>query len=195
MPDQPITAGLVELRDGNPDASSQLFTMVYDELKQIARQKMSSEALQHTLQPTALVHEVYLRLANQSETHWENRGHFFAAAAEAMRRILIESARRKSRIKRGGSLERHELFEPEQQDLRSDEIDLLSLNDALDRLKSVDPDSFQLVSLHYFAGLTIAEAAQSVGLSLRTAHRHWSYARAWLKREMDGGSSARYAHD
>jgi RNA polymerase sigma factor (TIGR02999 family) len=158
----------------------------------LAAQKLAREPPGQTLQPTALVHEAYLRLvgdqpAAQAREHWDNRGHFFAAAAEAMRRILVENARRRRSLKRGGELVRQELDEailaaPEPRE------DLEALDEALNKLAVADPTAAQLVQLRYFAGLAIPEAAQVLGVSPRTADRLWAYARAWLHQEIEGGT-------
>jgi RNA polymerase sigma factor (TIGR02999 family) len=151
---------------------------------------MAAESPDHTLQATALVHEAYLRLVDVGRLQrWENRRHFFAAAAEAMRRILVESARRKHRRKRGGNLARHELGEPEV--LGSADTDaLLDLDAALERLSAVEPQKAELVRLHYFGGLSLAEIAELLGNSEVTAKRHWRYARAWLHKDLSRGALA-----
>jgi RNA polymerase sigma factor (TIGR02999 family) len=181
-----VTQILDALAHGDPSAASQLLPLVYDELRQLAAQKLSHEAAGQTLEPTALVHEAYLRLVGAGEeTHWDSRGHFFAAAAEAMRRILVDNARRKGSQKHGGDRGRadfdvSELAAPE---LRED---LLALDEALNQLAAADPQAALLVQLRYFAGLTLAEAAQVLGASARTADRLWAYARAWLHRALEG---------
>jgi RNA polymerase sigma factor (TIGR02999 family) len=167
--------------------AEELLPLVYDELRKLAAQKLAQETPGHTLQPTALVHEVYLRLvADCPEPTWDNRGHFFAAAAEAMRRILVENARRKGSLKRGGdrvhvSLEENPVAAPEIRE------DLLALDDALAKLAATDAQAAQLVQLRYFAGLALPEIAQILGISPRTADRLWAFARAWLHQEMEGG--------
>jgi RNA polymerase sigma factor (TIGR02999 family) len=181
-----LTQILNAAAQGDTGASEQLLPLVYDELRRLAAQKLAQEPPGHTLQATALVHEAYLRLAGtEREQEWDSRGHFFAAAAEAMRRILVESARRKHSRKHGGHLERQALDEdriaaPEPQE------DLIALDHALDKLATVDPSAARLVQLRYFAGLTLPEAAQALGVSPRTVGRLWTYARAWLHREMAG---------
>ena len=160
-------------------AADQLLTLVYDQLRKIAQQRMSEERADHTLQATALVHEAYLRLIGDQPLPWQGRAHFFAAAAEAMRRILVERARRKGAEKHGGERRRVELPEdgiaaPE------DHEDLLAVSDALERLAREDPNKAELVKLRYFAGLTIAEAAEALGISCATAERYWSYSRLRL---------------
>jgi RNA polymerase sigma factor (TIGR02999 family) len=181
---------LSAIEQGDPSAAEQLLPLVYEELRKLAAQKMANEKPGQTLQATALVHEAYLRLVDvEKAQHWNSRGHFFAAAAEAMRRILVESARRKRRLKRGGRMRRNDLGEVEGQgELRHDE--LLDLDAALARLEQEDPQKASLVRLRFFAGLSQEEAAQVLGLSAVTAKRHWRYARAWLRREMQQGGDA-----
>ena len=165
---------------GDPDASAQLLPLVYDDLRRLAARQLAHEAPGQTLDPTSLVHEAYLRLVStEKEAHWDSRGHFFAAAAEAMRRILVESARHKSRLKRGGGLERidlSELAEPAQED----PVDLLALDEALKKLETQHPQKAQVVKLRFFAGCSLEETAQALGISRATAQRSWAYARAWL---------------
>ena len=169
----------------DPSAAEQLLPLVYQELRKLAANRLAQEKPGQTLQATALVHEAYLRLVGNDPNGqiWENRGHFFAAAAEAMRRILIDQARAKDSLRRGGDLQRHdvvdiEIVTPEPS------ADLLRLNDALERFTVRDPEKAQLVKLRYFAGLTIPQAAQALGISSTTAERHWAYARAWLHAEL-----------
>jgi RNA polymerase sigma factor (TIGR02999 family) len=177
---------LAALEHGDPQAASQLLPLVYDELRQLAAAKLAHEQPGQTLQPTALVHEAYLRLVGGEAKHWDGRGHFFAAAAEAMRRILVESARRKGRVKRGGDRRRVDLDEYEGTSGPSaDEI--LALDEALTRLAEEDPAAAQVVQLHFFAGLSIEQTAEALGLSRATAYRQWSYARAWLRCAMGEG--------
>jgi RNA polymerase sigma factor (TIGR02999 family) len=184
-----VTRLLSALDRGDPHAAEQLLPLVYDELRQLAAQKLAREAPGQTLEATALVHEAYLRLVGGGEdAKWDGRNHFFAAAAEAMRRILIESARRRKSQKRGGDLKREDL----DLDLlagRELSEDLLSLDEALNKLASVDRQAAELVKLRYFAGLTIPEAAQVLGVSARTADSWWAYARAWLLAELRGEPS------
>jgi RNA polymerase sigma factor (TIGR02999 family) len=159
--------------------------LVYDELRKLAAQRLAHQTPGQTLQPTALVHEAYLRLVGDPEgSTWDNRAHFFAAAAEAMRRILIDNARRKGRRKRGGGLSRRALDEAEQLTVPEVREDLLALDEALTRLTAVDPQAAQLVQLRYFAGLSIPDAARTLGVSARTADRLWAFARVWLLREV-----------
>jgi RNA polymerase sigma factor (TIGR02999 family) len=182
-----VTQILRAIEQGDPRAADQLLPLVYDELRQLAAQKLAHETPGQTLQTTALVHEAYLRLVGEGEEpHWDSRGHFFAAAAEAMRRILVENARRKRSRKRGGDRARAD-FDVSQ--LAAPELreDLLALDEALDQLAAADPEAARLVQLRYFAGLTLAEAANTLGVSPRTADRLWAYARAWLHQALEGG--------
>jgi RNA polymerase sigma factor (TIGR02999 family) len=179
-----VTRILEAARDGDAAAEEQLLPLVYNELRKVAAQKMAREAPGHTLQPTALVHEAWLRLLKPEEqARFANRAHFFAAAAEAMRRILVESARRKKRLKRGGQLERVDIASVELP-LPMPVDELLALDEALDRLKAVDARSAEVVKLCFFVGLTQEQAAKELGVSLATAERLWAFARAWLFQEM-----------
>lgn len=183
-----VTQILAQIERGNSSAAKQLLPLVYDELRKLAVQRMAEENPGQTLQATALVHEAYLRLVNVEQAQrWDSRGHFFAAAAEAMRRILVENARHKNRVKRGGDLKRMELSDVP---VVAPEIheDLIALDAALDRLKAVDRQAVELVHLRYFVGLSVAEAAELLGISPRTADRVWAYARAWLHQEITGVS-------
>jgi RNA polymerase sigma factor (TIGR02999 family) len=165
---------------GDPSAASQLLPLVYDELRQLAAARLAREAPGQTLQPTALVHEAYLRLVGSAEAiRWDGRGHFFAAAAEAMRRILIENARRKHGPQRGGHLKRQDLDPEHAGDLDQSES-LLALDEALERLAASEPRAAAVVKLRYFAGMTLEETAAALGISPRTADADWAYARAWL---------------
>ncbi len=158
--------------------------MVYNELRKLAAHKMAQESPGQTLQPTALVHEAYLRLVDSGKTqHWDSRGHFFAAAAQAMRRILVERARRKMADKHGGALQRVELSEADLW-IRGSSEEILALNDALAKLAADEAAATDLANLHLFAGFSVEEAGSLLGMSRATAYRHWTYARAWLKREM-----------
>jgi RNA polymerase sigma factor (TIGR02999 family) len=182
-----VTQILHAIAEGDPHAASQLLPLVYDELRQLAAHRLAHQSPGQTLQPTALVHEAYLRLVGDSGGHdWDNRGHFFAAAAEAMRRILVENARRKGRRKRGGDLTRRDLDAADQVAVPEVREDLLALDEALTKLASVDPQAAQLVQLRYFAGLSIPDAANTLGVSPRTADRLWAFARVWLLREVGG---------
>jgi RNA polymerase sigma factor (TIGR02999 family) len=177
---------LSDLAQGDAQAAGQLLPLVNDELRKLAAGRMAEEAPGNTLNATALVHEAYLRLVEPADAaRWDNRGHFFAAAAEAMRRILVDHARRKAAARHGGGLARLEL-EPDLAATPEPREDLLALNEALDRLAVEDPLKAELVKLRYFAGLTLPEAAAALGLSERTAGRHWAYARAWLRRAVEG---------
>jgi RNA polymerase sigma factor (TIGR02999 family) len=181
-----VTQILSQIEQGDPSAAEQLLPLVYDELRKLAAAKMAQEKPGQTLPATGLVHEAYLRLVDTERAqHWDSRGHFFAAAAEAMRRILIENARRKRGPKRGGDYVRQELadvdlaipVEPER---------LLALDGALTKLSGTDPNVADLVKLRYFAGLTNKQAAESLGISPRTANHYWAYAKAWLREEIEG---------
>jgi RNA polymerase sigma factor (TIGR02999 family) len=169
----------VSIGQGDSQLADQLLPLVYEELRQLAAHKLAHEAAGHTLQPTALVHEAYLRLVDQeNEPHWDSRGHFFAAAAEAMRRILVENARRKQASKHGGGKQRIPLAEFHR--VAESPQDLLDLDDALTRFAALEPDKARLVQLRFFAGLPMPEAARILGISVATAERWWTYARAWL---------------
>jgi RNA polymerase sigma factor (TIGR02999 family) len=175
-----VTRILSAIEQGDPQAAEQLLPLVYDELRKLAAQKLSQEKPGQTLQATALVHEAYLRLVGVEQVQsWDGRGHFFAAAAEAMRRILIDQARRKGRPKHGGGRQRFDLNEALALGASCND-DLLALDEALANLAREDPAKAELVKLHFFAGLSLEEAGQILGLSHRTAKRHWAYARAWL---------------
>jgi RNA polymerase sigma factor (TIGR02999 family) len=165
---------------GDPQAAGQLLPLVYDELRRLAAGQMAREKPGQTLSPTALVHEAYLRLIGDQQ--FANRRHFFAAAAETMRRILVEAARRKGRLRHGGGRQRVELAEDLAAE-RPDE-DVLAIDEALEKLAAADPPAAELVKLIYFAGLTVAQAADTLGVSERTAYRNWAYARAWLYRRL-----------
>lgn len=174
---------------GNRQAAADLLPLVYDELRQLAVARMAAESPNHTLQPTALVHEAYLRLVGSvDERRWDSRGHFFAAAAEAMRRILVDAARRKRGDKHGGQHQRVELPDVPAEGEVADER-LLALDAALTRFATEDPVAARLVELHHFAGLSIEDAAAALGLSRATAYRHWTYARAWLRDAISAGES------
>jgi RNA polymerase sigma factor (TIGR02999 family) len=181
-----VTRILSAIAQGDPSAASQLLPLVYDELRKLAAQKLGQEAPGQTLQPTALVHEAYLRLVGEDqELHWNSRGHFFAAAAEAMRRIVVENARRRKSEKHGGGRTRQD-FDAQQPALPEVREDLIALDEALARFAVIHPQAAQLVHLRYFAGASIAEAAGVLGVSPRTANRLWVYARAWLHQEIVG---------
>jgi RNA polymerase sigma factor (TIGR02999 family) len=178
-----VTRILSAVEEGDPQAAEKLLPLVYDELRKLAAHKLAQERPGQTLQATALVHEAYLRLVDSPDAAWNSRGHFFAAAAEAMRRILVESARRKAREKRGGDWKRVDF---EQLDLANSvsSEQLVALDDALARLEAIDRRAGELVKLRYFAGLGLDQAAAALGVSTATAYRHWAYARAWLRDEL-----------
>ena len=183
-----VTRILSAIEQGDPNAAGELLPLVYDELRKLAGHRLAHQSPGQTLQPTALVHEAYLRLVGDpQDSNWESRGHFFAAAAEAMRRILVENARRKGRRKRGGDLTRLDFGAAEQVTVPEVREDLLALDEALTKLAVTDPQAAQLVQLRYFAGLSIPEAARALGVSPRTADRLWAFARVWLRREVGGG--------
>jgi RNA polymerase sigma factor (TIGR02999 family) len=182
-----VTRILSAIERGDPQAAEQLLPLVYDELRKLAAQKLAQEKPGQTLQATALVHEAYLRLVGgEPAPAWDSRGHFFAAAAEAMRRILVERARRKRAEKHGGQHHRQEVDDVEIVAASPTE-DLLALDEALTRLAAEDPAKADLVKLRYFAGLSIENAARALGISSATAKRRWAYARAWLFRQIEGG--------
>src|SRR6476646_7045132 len=183
-----VTRILSAIEHGEPLAEDQLLPLVYDELRKLAAQKLAHEKPGQTLQATALVHEAYLRLVDVDRAqHWNSRGHFFAAAAEAMRRILIEIARRKGGPQAGGRHVRVELSDVPAELHRSD-LDLLALSEALDKLQAKDPRAAELVKLRFFAGLTRNQAAEALGVSVATADNDWAYAKGWLKAEIAGRS-------
>jgi RNA polymerase sigma factor (TIGR02999 family) len=180
-----VTRVLSAIEHGDPQAAEQLLPLVYDELRKLAAQKLAQEKPGQTLQATALVHEAYLRLVDQDRANrWESRGHFFAAA-EAMRRILVENARRKSNAKAGGGHQRVNLAEVEPA-IDSPRVDLLALDEALGQLEAKDRGKAELVKLRFFAGLTNAQAAQALGISTSTADNDWAYAKTWLRLAMAG---------
>jgi len=185
------------LSQGDTRASAELLPLVYQELRRLARARMGQERTDHTLQATALVHEAYLRLVEDAPTRWDGRRHFFAAAAEAMRRILIEHARRKNALKHGGERRRVDLDDdlPAISSPCDDIDDLLMLNDALDRLAEEDPAMAELVKLSFFAGLSLDEAAAALGISRATAYRRWAFARAWLHDAISGGGTRESGSD
>jgi len=183
-----VTRILSAIEQCDPKAGEQLLPLVYDELRKLAAHRLGREEPGQTLQPTALVHEAYLRLVgDEGETMWDGRGHFFAAAAEAMRRILVENARRKQCQKRGGGLARQEL-DPDRLAEPPIHEDMIALDEALTRLAAVNPQAAELVQMRYFAGLSIPEAARTLGIAPRSADRLWAYARAWLHQEIEGAA-------
>jgi RNA polymerase sigma factor (TIGR02999 family) len=186
---QNVTQILQAIEEGDSRASARLLPLVYNELRRLAAQRLTAEAPGQTLQPTALVHEAYVRLVGAGDKQrWDSRGHFFAAAAEAMRRILVENDRRKRSLKKGGGRIRAEMDEVQPAAPEPVE-DLLALDEALDKLADKDPVKAELVKLRYFAGMTIAEAAAALGISSATAKRYWTYARTWLYQEIAGEES------
>jgi RNA polymerase sigma factor (TIGR02999 family) len=179
-----VTRILNAIQKGEPKASQELLPLVYDELRRLAAWHMAREAPGQTLQPTALVHEAWLRLVSDSEALWDSRQHFFCAAAEAMRRILVENVRRKRALKRGGNLERVDVAELDLPMPLPDE-ELLALNESLDRLAELEPRAAEVVKLCFFVGLTQKQAAEHLGVSVATTERLWSFARAWLFQEIE----------
>lgn len=174
-----VTHILEAVERGDPNSTDRLFSLVYDDLRRMAAGKMAREPANQTLQATALVHEAWLRLSREQEVHWQNRGHFFAAAAEAMRRILIERARKKRRPKHGGDLQRVEVEKLELADSTPDEKVLL-VNEALERLQRDEPEKARVVVMKFFGGLTNREVAEALNVTERTVERHWAFAKAWL---------------
>ena len=190
-----VTRILAAVEQGDPHAAEQLLPLVYAELRQMATQRLAQEKPGQTLQATALVHEAYLRLVGGgAEQSWENRGHFFAAAAEAMRRILVERARRKRRLKHGGGRSRQD---PDLDDLAGpetrDPLEVLAVHEALDQLAERAPRKAELVKLRYFLGCTMAEAAQVLGIAQSTAEEDWTYSKAWLRRHWFRGEQKKEA--
>jgi RNA polymerase sigma factor (TIGR02999 family) len=183
-----VTRILSAIEQGDRLAAEQLLPVVYEELRELAAQKLAHEKPGQTLQATALVHEAYVRLVDVDKVqHWDTKGHFFAAAAEAMRRILVENARRKKRIKHGGGLERVD-FEIANLPTRMSSDEILALDEALEKLKQQDPVKAQLVTLRYFGGMTIEQVSAALQISRVTAHRYWTYARAWLHQQLTGNA-------
>lgn len=183
-----VTRILSAIEQGDSQAAEQLLPLVYEELRKLAAQKMAHEKPGQTLEATALVHEAYLRLVDvEKAQHWNSRGHFFAAAAESMRRILIEIARRKEGPRAGGQFVRVELPDLPA-DLQRPDLDLLAISEALDKLHAKDPRAAELVKLRFFAGLTRHQAAEALGVSVATADNDWAYAKGWLKAEIAGRS-------
>ena len=178
-----VTRILDRIQQGDPKAAEELLPLVYDELRKLAAQRMAKEAAGQTLQPTALVHEAWLKLVGPGPQSWNSRGHFFGAAAEAMRRILIDRARKRNRERHGRGLQRIDLDQVDVA-VTADDDTLLRVSEALDRLAGEAPEKAELVKLRYFAGLSIPDAAEALGISPATAKRHWSFARAWLFAEL-----------
>ncbi len=185
--ESPITIVLRAVEAGDPSAAAELLPLVYDELRRLARAKMAAESPGQTLQPTALVHEAYMRVVGEGEEGWGGRSHFFAVAALAMRRILVDQARKKSSLKRGGANVRVDL---EDVDLafESPPGDVLGIDAALQKLEASDPRKGQIVNMRYFLGMTVQETAAALGVSVSTIEQEWRYIRAWLQREVVGGS-------
>jgi RNA polymerase sigma factor (TIGR02999 family) len=181
-----VTRILHSIGAGEAKAAEELLPLVYDELRKLAAHKMANEVAQ-TLQPTALVHEVWLRLSRQADARWQNREHFYAVAAEVMRRILVDRARRRQARKHGGDLERVDLDAVELPGPGDDAV-VLQVHDALERLAAEDPQKAEVVKLRFFVGLENAEVAAILGVSEKTVQRHWSFAKAWLYRAMQGGA-------
>lgn len=185
-----FTKILQAINEGDPLAADRLLPLVYEELRRLAAVHLANEQPGQTLQPTALVHEAYLRLVGgNNPDQWNSRGHFFGAAAIAIRRILVDNARRKQALKRGGGMARQQMDDEVALALTEPREDVLALNEALDKLAETHSQAAELVQLYYFAGLTLDEAADYLGIGSRTAQRLWSFARAWLRREMQNPSS------
>lgn len=179
-----VTQILSQIESGDPAAAQQLLPLVYDELRKLAAAKLANEKPGQTLEATGLVHEVYIRLVDgQQAQHWHSRRYFFAAAAEAMRRILVEKARQKGRQKHGGGVRRVELDDDQWVSATTPE-QLLAVDECLAKLAAEDPTAAEVVKLRYFAGMSIADAADALGIHRATAHRHWTYARAWIRAEL-----------
>jgi RNA polymerase sigma factor (TIGR02999 family) len=178
-----ITQLLIAWNQGDQRARDELMPLIYNELRRLARGHLRRERVNHTLQPTALVHEAFLRLIDQSQVNWQNRAHFFGAAARLMRQILINHAEARRAAKRGGEAERISLNDVDQFTVEQG-LDLVALNEAMERLEQIDPPQSRIVELRYFSGLTIEEIAEVMGVSPATVKREWSTARAWLRREL-----------
>lgn len=192
---QDVTQLLQQIDDGDSRAADRLLPLIYDQLRVLAMQKLQHEPAGQTLQGTALVHEAYLKLVGgDNRQQWQGRRHFFAAAAEAMRRILVDNARRKKSIKHGGDRDREPLREVIAEDRGASQEDVLAISEALEKLRLEDPQKAELVKLRYFAGLTLPEIAELLGISRATASRHWTYAKAWLFDEIYGGGRSENNH-
>ena len=185
-----VTQILSAIESGDSSAAEQLLPLVYDELRKLAAHKLGNEKPGQTLEATALVHEAYLRLVDTDKAqHWDSRRHFFAAAAEAMRRILVEQARRKRRHKHGGGARRVDLDE-DQWIATTTPDQLIAIDEALEKLANEDPTAADVVKLRYFAGMSVAEAAEALGIHRATANRHWAYARAWIRADIESAGAA-----
>jgi RNA polymerase sigma factor (TIGR02999 family) len=186
-----VTELLQQVSDGRPAAAELLMPLIYDELRRIARGFMRRERTDHTLEPTALVHEAYMRMLGQDRVSWQSRGHFFSMAATMMRRVLVDSSRHHLRVKRGAGAEHQELLEGEMMVAGAalSAVDLLALNEALERLARRDRRMVQVVELRFFAGLDVSETAEVLGVSAPTVKRDWSVARAWLARDLGGSAT------
>ena len=183
-----VTQILEAVEQGDPNAADQLLPLVYAELRKLAAHKMANETASHTLQPTALVHEAWLKLVGEADRKYRSRDHFFAVAADAMRRILIDNARRKNAKRHGGGQERVDVMDIQiAEDIPDDE--LLAMNDALEKLAALDAKKAELVKLRFFVGLTLEDSAKVLGYSVPTAKRHWAFARAWLYQEIESSRS------
>jgi RNA polymerase sigma factor (TIGR02999 family) len=182
--DSEITQMLIELTDGNRDVVDQILPHIYDELRRLAGSYLRRERSDHTLQPTALVHEAYMKLIDQNRVKWQNRAHFFGIAAQVMRRILMDHARKHTAEKRGGDADLIPLEEEILIVSQDKSSELLALNDALDELAKIDPEKARIVELRYFGGLSIEETAEVIGVSVPTVNRHWKMAKAWLYSEL-----------
>jgi RNA polymerase sigma-70 factor, ECF subfamily len=185
-PAHAVTRLLERAQQGDGSATNELFPLVYDELRALAQRNLADERANHTLSPTALVNEAYLRLVGPGETPWQNRAHFFGAAAQAIRRILTDHARTRNRQKRGGGRQRVPLDEQAVQGVASD-VDFLALDEALTKLAALDPHKARVVELRFYAGLPVESVAAALGVSTSTVARDWAFARVWLKREMESG--------
>lgn len=195
MSEQDVTKLLISLADEAADggrASGELLPLVYEELKRLARHHLEAERVDHTLQATALVHEAYLRLIDQDRVQWRNRAHFLAIGAQAMRRILVDHARGRRRLKRGGGVDRQRLSLDQALELAAveEQTDLLALDEAMDRLSAEHPDKVRVVEMRFFGGLSTDETAAVLGVTSRTVERHWQFARAWLFRALETPSTS-----
>lgn len=182
-----ITEMLIELTEGNKDVVNHILPHIYDELRRLASSYLRKERSNHTLQPTALVHEAYMKLIDQNRVKWQNRAHFFGIAAQVMRRILMDHARKHQAEKRGGEFEKLPIEEEILIVSQDKSAELIALDEALDELAKIDPDKARIVELRYFGGLSIEETAEVMGVSVPTINRHWKMAKAWLYSQVSGG--------